>query len=305
LQATLTQRTSHGLSFIASYTYSHSLDDNSVNIGQNIPQDSRNPGLEYASSDFDVRHRFTFSATYALPGKKSPGQLLEGWMLNSILTLQTGQPWFGNDTGNNLSGTNEFADRWDFVGNTHDFKSGNSSIPYCAGSDFSMAGSITCTQLTPAGTVTLSPAQTTTATNACFKAANGINPATVASLNTLGCYFKGNSVYIPPALGTFGTSPRNNFPASGLSNLDLSVTKSWKFRDRLTAQFRAEFFNILNHPNFTNPYGSSNGFGPGGFSDPSSTVMGCGCATPDQAGGNPVLGSGGNRAVQLGLKLIF
>ena len=110
---------------------------------------------------------------------------------------------------------------------------------------------------------------------------------------------------IPPALGTFGTAPRNNFPASGLSNLDLSVTKGWKFRERLTTQFRAEFFNILNHPNFTNPYGSSNGFGPGLYSDPSSQVMGCGCATPDQAAGNPVLGSGGARAIQLGLKLIF
>ena len=83
------------------------------------------------------------------------------------------------------------------------------------------------------------------------------------------------------------------------------MTKGWKLRERLTAQFRAEFFNIFNHPNFTNPYGSSNGFGSGLYDDPSSTVLGCGCATPDQAGGNPVLGSGGNRAVQLGLKLIF
>jgi hypothetical protein len=110
---------------------------------------------------------------------------------------------------------------------------------------------------------------------------------------------------IPPAAGTFGTSPRNNFRDSGIRNVDLSVTKGWKFRERLTAQFRAEFFNILNHPNFTNPYGSSNGFGAGTYGDPSSTVLGCGCATPDQAAGNPVLGSGGNRAVQLGLKLIF
>ena len=110
---------------------------------------------------------------------------------------------------------------------------------------------------------------------------------------------------IPPALGTFGTSPRNNFRDSGIRNLDLSVTKGWKLRERLTAQFRAEFFNIFNHPNFTNPYGSSNGFGSGLYDDPSSTVLGCGCAPPDQAGGNPVLGSGGNRAVQLGLKLIF
>jgi len=83
------------------------------------------------------------------------------------------------------------------------------------------------------------------------------------------------------------------------------VTKGWKLRERFTAQFRAEFFNIFNHPNFTTPYGWSNGFGAGTYGDPSSTVLGCGCATPDQTSGNPVLGSGGNRAVQLRLKLIF
>ena len=133
LQATLQQRTAHGLSFLASYTYSHSLDDDSYNIGQFLPQDSKNPALEYASSDFDIKHRFTFSVTYAIPGKKSPGQLLQGWELNSVVTLQTGQPWYGNDQSNNISGTGENTDRWDFFGNPGDFKSGNSSIPYCTG----------------------------------------------------------------------------------------------------------------------------------------------------------------------------
>ena len=85
----------------------------------------------------------------------------------------------------------------------------------------------------------------------------------------------------------------------------MSVTKGWKLGERLTAQFLAEFFNIFNHPNFTNPYGTENGFGTGTYDDPSSGVFGCGCATPDQAAANPVSGSGGNRAVQLGLKLIF
>ena len=151
----------------------------------------------------------------------------------------------------------------------------------------------------------MSAAQSTAAANACFAAASAINTATVASLDTYGCYFQGKSVLIPPAAGTFGTSPRNNFRDSGIRNVDLSVTKGWKFHERLTAQLRFEFFNIFNHPNFTNPYGSSNGFGAGTYGDPSSTVLGCGCATPDQAAGNPVLGSGGNRAVQLGLKLIF
>jgi hypothetical protein len=311
LQATLQQRTAHGLSFLASYTYSHSLDEDSYNIGQFLPQDSRNPALEYASSDFDIKHRFTFSVTYAIPGKKAPGQLLQGWELNSVVTLQTGQPWYGNDQSNNLSNTGENTDRWDFFGNPGDFKSGNSSIPYCTG-----PGAGGCTQTIPSTLLpggnpfVFSSAQSTSFFTACAAAAEKVdgvpNGPTTDSLNSLGCYAQGNSVLIPPAAGTFGTSARNIWRDAGLRNWDLSVTKQFKFQERLTAQFRAEFFNVLNHPNFTNPYGASSGFGVGNEGDPSViNLFGCGCATPDQAAGNPVLGSGGNRAVQLGLKLLF
>jgi hypothetical protein len=96
---------------------------------------------------------------------------------------------------------------------------------------------------------------------------------------------------------------RNPFRDPGFRDWDLSITKGWRFKERLTAQFRAELFNVLNHPNFANPYGGSNTYG---HNDPSSPgTFGCGCATPDAAAGNPVLGSGGNRAIQLGLKLLF
>ncbi len=222
LQTTLTQRAAHGLSFLASYTYAHALDDDSINIGQYLPQDSTHPGLEYASSDFDITHRFTFSVTYAIPGRKAPAQLLQGWELNSIVTVETGQPWYGNDQGDNISGTSELADRWDFIGNPHDFRSGNSSIPYCTG-DFSsqttIAKTVGCTQLTPAGTIQLSSAQAAAAGTVCANAASGINAPTLTSLNKYGCYFQGNSALIPPALGTFGTSPRNNFRDSGTPQL--------------------------------------------------------------------------------------
>lgn len=316
LQATLQQRTSHGLSFLASYTYSHSLDDDSYNIGQFLPQDSTNPAAEYASSDFDIKHRFTFSVTYAIPGKKAPGQLLEGWELNSVVTLQTGQPWYGNDQSNNTSGTNENTDRWDFFGNPGDFKSGNSSIPFCIGTSTTDG---VCTQTTPSNLIsgnpaTLPAAQSQAYFSNCLAAAAKVDGGPTGSVYNemvnggggLGCFAQGNSVLIPPSLGTFGTSGRNIWRDSGIRNWDLSVTKSFKFQERLTAEFRAEFFNVLNHPNFTNPYGASSGFGIGAEGDPSQgSIFGCGCATPDQAAGNPVLGSGGNRAVQLGLKLIF
>ena len=125
-----------------------------------------------------------------------------------------------------------------------------------------------------------------------------------AALSNVGCYAVNGSILIPPAYGSLGTLARNAFRDTGFRNLDLSVTKVFKFKERLTTQFRAEFFNILNHPNFANPYG-----GPGGPTsslDPSGGApFAFSSATPDAASSNPVLGSGGSRAIQLGLKLIF
>src|SRR5258708_31105695 len=72
-------------------------------------------------------------ATYAVPGKKGFGQMLEGWRLNAIVSVQTGLPWLVNDLNNDFSGSGDFGDRWDFFGNPNDFKSGSSSLPYCTG----------------------------------------------------------------------------------------------------------------------------------------------------------------------------
>jgi hypothetical protein len=323
LQATLTQHASHGLSFTIGYTYSHASDQGSSNwAGAGVIDNGFQPGTYYGNSDFDIRNRFTATITYALPGKPGYGQMLQGWQINSIITLQSGQPWGALDAGDDFSANNEsnnipayLGAHWDFFGKTSDFKSNQNSIPYCAGPDFSDPLTITCTQTTPFGNVTFSPAQTATMAAACLAAAQtlGTNPAGqftgVDSLNGVtnggpgGCFAQGKSVLIPPLFGTFGTAGRNIFPAYPFKNWDLSIYKDWKFKERLTAQFRAEFFNILNHPQFANPGGGPNGFL---HNDPSvPNLFGCGCATPDVAGENPVLGSGSNRAIQLGLKLIF
>jgi hypothetical protein len=127
LQVTLTQRASHGLSFVAGYTYSHALDQSSSNWGYGPAQNSLDPAAEYGNSDFDIRHRFTLTMSYAIPGKQSFAQLLEGWQLNSIVTVQSGQPWGPQDTSDDFSGTGEvnnpayYGDRWDFFGNPPDF----------------------------------------------------------------------------------------------------------------------------------------------------------------------------------------
>jgi hypothetical protein len=297
LQATLNARNFHGLSMVAGYTWSHSLDDLGANwdfgYGAGLPQNSRNLNGEYANSDFDVRHRLTVSLTYAIPGMKGYGQALEGWEINSIVTLQSPQYWGTIDLGTDAAGVGPLPVsppanspiRWSFYGNTSDFKSGPTQIPFFAGNN--------------SPTIPTSNA----ACNAKALALDGGTPgAATESLAFHGCYAQGGSIMIPPPLGQFGNMGRNIFPDSGFRNVDFSLAKNFHFGERFRAQFRAEFFNIFNHPNFANPYGGQNGFG---FNDPSAGGFGCGCATPDVAAANPVVGSGGNRAVQLGLKLLF
>jgi hypothetical protein len=276
LQVSYTQRPWHGVSFLLGYTWSHSTDQASLNRGLN-PQNSFNPGAEYASSDLDIRHRFTLALTYDLPGIKTWGQLLQGWQINSIITLQTGLPWGpidGFSNGNNVSGTGEFADRWDFFGNPSDFNaSQNGPIPY-----FSAASNPACVAL-------------------------ATTPGLLAALQNFGCFAKGSSVMIPPATNTFGTMGRNLFRGPVYRNWDFSLIKTWQLRERLAFQLRGEFFNVLNHPNFTNPYGVGGQLGNVDPSVPGS--FGYASETPDVAAANPVIGSGGPRAIQIGLKLRF
>ncbi len=309
LQVTLTQHSSHGLSFLAGYTYSHALDMTSLDAFALMPQDSLNPGRDYASSDFDVRHHFTLTTTYTIPGRKSHLQLLEGWAINSIVTLQSGQPWLVDSSsplsnGSDISGTGNFTDRWNFSGNPADFTSGPTAIPHCSGA-FETVDGVTCTQYPfNALPVNLTPAQSEPYRMSCSALAPDKSPG--GTLDQFGCYVKGKSVMVPPAFGTFGTMGRNIFRDSGFRNWDVSVFKNWRFGERFSAQFRAEFFNVLNHPSFANPYGGPNGNGTLGFWNPLSPgAFGCGCFTPDVATGNPVVGSGGPRAIQLGLKILF
>ncbi len=299
LQVSMTQRAVHGLSFVMGYTFSHALGESPDNWSFISATDNKNTRSIYGTSEFDVTHRFTFSTTYAIPGMKAPGQLLEGWSLNSIVTLESANPWGINDFTTDFSGTNEIGsqspngEQWNFFGNPADFKTtkafihtngGTGGIPYFPG--------------------------TTNAT--CLAKAKGLDGGAPtglaqASLTNLGCYANGSSVLIPAAFGSVGNTAPNMFRGLPYYNVDLSVTKVFKIKERLTTQFRAEFFNLFNRPNISNPFG-----GPGGdntFTDP-SLGLGTGSfgfrnQTPDVLSSNPVLGSGGARAMQLGLKILF
>ena len=70
LWATLTQNLTHGLQFNATYTFSKSLDYNSLSTGETyVIQNAYNPRGDYGLSEFDARHRFVLSETYEFPSK--------------------------------------------------------------------------------------------------------------------------------------------------------------------------------------------------------------------------------------------
>jgi hypothetical protein len=60
--------------------------------------------------------------------------------------------------------------------------------------------------------------------------------------------------YVTNATGTFGTSARNSLIAPGLATLDTAIIKIIPIRERYKLQFRSEFFNALNRPNFNAPF---------------------------------------------------
>jgi Carboxypeptidase regulatory-like domain/TonB dependent receptor len=307
MQATLTGRNYRGFSFTAGYTYSHALGEAS---GQgtggtfNPPENSYGSLRQqlYSNTDFDIRHRFTLSLNYAIPGRKGFGQTLEGWGINSIVVIQSGLPWGLADSHDDFSGTNEIGnstqargEQWDFFGNPNDFTPVHGFTETNGGI---LSGGTGGLPYFPGGGTAAAPTSNAT----CNAKAAAMGPLALASLFNLGCFSVGNSVLVPSAVGSYGTTPQNLFRDAGFKNWDLSVTKQFKFRERLSAEFRVEFFNVLNHPNFANPSG-----GPGGaVNDPSSAAgFGIVASTPDTYSSNPQLGSGGGRAMQLGLKLSF
>ncbi len=199
LQATLQARNYHGLSFLTGYTYSHALsvtDGNSTNNGSALLADRNNPRLNYGNNSNDQRQRLTFSPTYQIPGMKAPAEMLQGWTVNGILTLQSGLAWSPNDatvndwlgTGENTNsgigaGTTQF---WNYSGPRSAFdNTGPNPIP-CYGK---LAG---CTTLasTPADVLAacMSAAQAPYAGNA------QLQQLAVAALNNGACYTQGGGI---------------------------------------------------------------------------------------------------------------
>src|SRR5262249_15514666 len=107
----------------------------------------------------------------------------------------------------------------------------------------------------------------------------------------------------------FGNLRRNAFRGPNYANFDFSVVKNTKFLDeKLNMQLRLDAFNLANHPNFSNPllptFGvdfAANGLDDGGRGIGFLPIT----ATPDVGIGNPFLGGGGSRNLQLAVKFTF
>jgi Carboxypeptidase regulatory-like domain/TonB dependent receptor len=112
-----------------------------------------------------------------------------------------------------------------------------------------------------------------------------------------------------PGTQHFGSLGRNSLIGPGYANFDLSLFKTTSLGEQVKLQFRVEVFNLFNHPNFSSPLlpgfsadASFNGIDP-------VTGRGIGflpiTVTPDVGIGNPFLGGGGSRNIQLAVRLTF
>ena len=217
LELSLTKRLSRGLQFLASYTFSKTLDTdgadiNSTSSGNALTLgDQNSPGQRWGRPSFDRTHRIVLSETWNLP---SPSRGLQraffgGWDLAAVVTIQSGTALTIADTNaNNVFGISE--DR------------------------AQLSGNCSKTQLLTAGGVR-------SRLNDYFKSSCFTTPPVIGA----------------DGIGTgFGNSSTGIVTGPGQSNFDLAASKEMtlnRLHENTTLTFRAEFYNAFNHPQFANP----------------------------------------------------
>lgn len=234
LWAAVNKHVSHGLQFQGSYTYSKSLDYNSLSTGESyIIQNAYNPRGDYGSSEFDARHRFVLSGFYELPFKSN--RLVSGWQFGVVQQAQTGNPLnptlaIGPGPGISLTVRPDLLQRVTGTGNpSQEFSNAVLCEPFNG---------------VPSGGAPAIPACATTP-SAAFAV-----PCTFNSTPTA----PGGSTYaVVPGSCHPGSLGRNAIVGPGFLNTDFSVTKNTKITERFNLQFRSEMFDVFNHPNFGNP----------------------------------------------------
>jgi outer membrane receptor protein involved in Fe transport len=214
LETSLRKRFSHGLSFLASYTWSHSIDDvSSFNItgsasqpvaGENdLAQNPFDLAAERGNSMFDARHRFVLSYQWSIPYLQHSstiyGRVLGDWQLNGIFTAMSGTPFTVFDS-NDVS----------LEGQAPEISGFSSNRPNVVGDPNS-------------------------------------GPHTAAQ------WFNVNAFQKVTTPGGFGNEGRNVLRGPGYVNWDFSALKNIRLTETKELQFRGELFNFLNHTNFRLP----------------------------------------------------
>ncbi len=233
LQFRSEKRVSQGLAFLAAYTWSRSIDDDSAvfsgSVSSGVPQNSYDFRADRGLSDFQVEQRLVFSYLYDLPlgaGRKwlnNPGiinHIFGSWQTAGIATMQTGSPF-----------------------------------------TISMPASESGTSITAFG-VPYRPDQVGDPNKAGPVAANpGCSAPT--QIHTPNSWFN-TCAFATPENPLLGTAGRNNVIGPGLNNLDFSLLKDVPFRhEGRRLQLRFEFFNLFNIPHFDIPGGAFSGSGFG------------------------------------------
>jgi hypothetical protein len=256
LQVSVNKRFSHGLQVTGSYTYSHTLDEQSgLGLFYN-GNDPNNPRSSYGNSDFDRTHVFTVSYHYELPTVAHASgwvkQVVNGWGFNGITVLQSGQPY-----------------------SVIDFSGGAASIYWGDGQDF-----IT-NPIVPVGGFGAQASnpilQGTTGVNATKPVLNaaafGIPTPYAPGTNGVPPCDPGN----PPVCDNFengyATGGRNIFRGPFQERFDFGAFKNFKFKERYSLRYDVTAFNIFNHPSFDIPSNDVS-FNPG-FCYPPSPNFSC------------------------------
>ncbi len=223
LQTTVRKQFSRGLSFQGAYTWSKNLSNVSPMTGSansNLASDLRQ---QYGQTGFSRPHRFIANYSWDLPFGHPAGamsKMVEGWTLSGTTVIQSGQPMTIIDTN---AGTA-------YGTNGSDESVGISRAQLCPG--------VTRDQLGTSGDIRQR-----------LGGASG------------GSGYINKSAFCDAPLVPFSIAGASDFGNSGVGillgpgqfNSDLALSKNTKIRESQNVQFRAEFFNVFNHPNFANP----------------------------------------------------
>ena len=250
---------------LLNYTYSHSLDNASNDVIAGLSNTVISAANDYASSDFDVRHSFSGALTFAVPSlgtSRSLALLTRDWSLDTVVVARTGFPF--NPTVSAPSSLGAGFIRPDLVPGQPFYVYGAQCAKVFGPVSEGGNGALQAGQVCPGGM--------------------GLNPAAFDSAT-------------PLAENRQGTLGRNAIPGFGLTQVDLSIGRKFAITERVNLQFRADAFNLFNHPNFTNP--------PGYLSGGPSLLLSQETLNTGLGGLNPIFQQGGPRSLQLSLRLAF